>query len=93
MQNYLLPKLESSQDYCEQFNSDESDYPPLPLRNSLMRRTFHFDCPNGKFNVSECADDSQITVSINDTEINIDFDTFSELCELRYTLNLHQKVI
>ena len=94
MQNLILPKLQSDQVYCEEFysnNSLEPDY-SLPLRNIIMRRTFHLDCPNGKLNISESVDGSEIKLSINDTEVSLDFESFNELCSLKYTLNLNPRV-
>ncbi len=91
MQDYILPQLENDPAYCEQFYVDstpEPDYQPLSLRKPTMRRTFHFDCPNGQLNVSECPNDNHITLSIKDAEVTLDFDTFNELCGLKYTLNL-----
>lgn len=91
MQNLILPKLAQDELFREQFYS-ELRYKPHSLpRSQYMRRTFHLDCLNGKLNVSECTDDTQVKLSINETEITLDFDAFNELCALKYTLNLQQR--
>ena len=93
-QDYVIPKLGSDDQFRDKFYSDshiEPDYNPFFIRNPTMKRTFHLDCFNGKLNVSECADDTQVKLSINDAEVLLDFDAFNELCSLKYTLNLNQR--
>ena len=93
-QNYLIPQLDSDDEFRDHFYTDshiELDYNPFPIRSPTMKRTFHLDCFNGKLNVSECADDTQVKLSINDAEVILDFDSFNELCSLKYTLNLNQR--
>lgn len=94
-QLYLLPKIEADAEFCAQFYADdecEPDYNPLPIRSNIMRRSFHLEGINGKLDVSECSDPTQIKLCINDAEVLLDYDAFNELCGLRYTLNLTQRV-
>jgi hypothetical protein len=93
-QNFLIARLDSEDQFREQFYTDshiEPDYNPFPIRNPTMKRSFHLDCLNGKLDVTECSDDTQVKLSLNDSEVLLDFDAFNELCSLKYTLNLNQR--
>ena len=63
-----------------------------------MLRTFHIDSideSQARLDIAECHNNAQITLSIHQGEqsqtITMNHDSFSELCNLKYSLDLQEE--